>query len=171
MLSALACTTMAETQFLPDADGNTKRPDVISVLGILTFINTGAFILIYLIGLFGMSVIAQMPVDEFVEVMNEGAGKYLEAEQHDMLEELARILHGSGVMLMIIYLVRSVARFVGAMGIWKGRKMGFYIYAGAQLIGLFLPHMILPWSFLGIFGPLMTVGMTAIYGSQLKRLA
>ncbi|MEZ4739277.1 MAG: hypothetical protein R2818_07930 [Flavobacteriales bacterium] len=162
---------MAETHFLPDASGSTKRPDIISGLGILTFINSGMFIIIYAFGLFGMMAVAQMPVDEFIAVMYDGAGKYLEAEQLDMLDELARILHSSGVTLMLIYLVRTIARLIGAVGMWRGRKVGFHIYAVAQLVGLFLPHIILPWSFLGIFGPLMTVGMTAAYGSQLKRMS
>ena len=38
---------MAETHFLPDEAGETKRPDLISALGLLTFINTGIFILVY----------------------------------------------------------------------------------------------------------------------------
>lgn len=162
---------MAETHFLPDESGSTKRPDIISGLGILTFINSGMFIIIYAFGLFGMMAVAQMPVDEFIAVMYDGAGKYLEAEQLDMLDELARILHSSGVTLMLIYLVRTIARLIGTVGMWRGRKVGFHIYALAQLVGLFLPHIILPWSFLGIFGPLMTVGMTAAYGSQLKRMS
>ena len=162
---------MAETHFLPDESGSTKRPDMIFGLGILTFINSGMFLILYAFGLFGMMAVAQMPVDEFVAVMYDGAGKYLEAEQLDMLDELGRLLHSSGVTLMFIYLARTVARLVGAIGMWRGRKVGFHIYALAQLVGLFLPHFILPWSFLGIFGPLMTVGMTAAYGSQLKRMS
>jgi hypothetical protein len=55
--------------------------------------------------------------------------------------------------------------------LWRGRRSGFHLYAGAQLLGLFLPHVILPLSLLGFFGPLMTVGITALYGSQYKRLS
>ena len=88
-----------------------------------------------------------------------------------MLGQMATILHGSGVLLMVIFLLRTVARLVGAIGIWRGRKQGFYIYAGAQLVGLFVPFLVLPLAFLGVFGPLMTVGITALYGSQLKRLS
>lgn len=159
------------THFLPDESGSTKRPDVISVLGILTFINTGVFIFIYLFGMLGMGAVAQMPVEEFTQLVREGAGKYMQEEQLFMLDEMVVVLHSSGVLLMGIYLVRTIVRFVGTIGIWRGRKVGFYIYAGAQLIGLFIPHLILPWSMLGVFGPLMTVAITAIYGSQLKRLS
>lgn len=161
---------MAQTYFLPNEAGEAKRPDMISILGILTFVNTGLFILIYAIGAVGMMGISQMPVDEFVALVQDGVMKYMPEESGIQVEEIARVLHGSGVSLMLIYLVRTIARLAGAIGIWRGRRSGFHLYAGAQIIGLFLPHMILPWNMLGVFGPLMTVAMTALYGSQLKRL-
>ncbi len=161
---------MAETRFLPNEAGETKRPDILSLLGILTFVNTGLFTLVYAIGAIGMMGISQMPVDEFVALVQEGVMQYMPEETGIQVEEIARILHGNGVTLMLIYLIRTVARLVGAIGIWRGRKSGFHLYAGAQIIGLFLPHMILPWNMLGVFGPLMTVAVTALYGSQLKRL-
>ena len=162
---------MAETTFLPDANGSTKRPDVISVLGLFTFLNTGLFILVYMLGMFGMMAIGKMPADEFAQLMHDAAGKYMPEEQMFMIDDLSRVLHSSGLLLMGIYLLRTGLRLFGAIGIWRGRKQGFYIYAGAQLLGLFAPHIVLPWSLLGVFGPLMTVGVTAIYGSQLKRLS
>ena len=161
---------MAETHFLPDDAGETKRPDLINVLGILTFINAGVFILIYAIGLIGMVGVSQMPVDEFVTLVMDAAGTYLPDEGKEQFDAIARILHASGTTLMLIYLLRTVARLMGAIGIWRGKRSGFYLYAGAQLVGLFLPHIVLPWSLLGTFGPLMTVAITALYGSQLKRL-
>ncbi len=162
---------MAETTFLPDANGSTKRPDVISVLGLFTFLNTGLFILVYMLGMFGMMAIGKMPADEFAQLMHDAADKYMPEEQMFMIDDLSRVLHSSGLLLMGIYLLRTGLRLFGAIGIWRGRKQGFYIYAGAQLFGLFAPHIVLPWSLLGVFGPLMTVAITAIYGSQLKRLS
>ncbi len=163
---------MAETKFLADATGSTKRPDLVSVVGIFTFINTGLFGLLYLFALFGMMAVSKMPVDEFVQLIRDAMSSYpLPSEQTDAMEQMAVLFHASGVPLMLIYVVRTVARLVGAVGMWRGRKMGFYIYAAAQLVGLFAPHVILPWSMLGVFGPLMTVGITALYGSQLKRMS
>ncbi len=162
---------MSQTHFLPDEAGETKRPDLISVLGLLTFINTGIFILVYGITLLGMMGVSQMPEEEFVSTILEATGDFLPADGREQFEAMARILHANGVALMFIYLARTVARLIGAIGIWRGRRNGFYLYAGAQLIGLFLPHFILPWSMIGFFGPLMTVAITALYGTQLKRLA
>jgi len=164
--------TMSETQFLPDANGQTKRPDILSVLGILTFLNTGIFMLLYLLATFGMMAVSKMPADEFTKLVQEGLSNYpMPAEQMAQVEQIAGLLHVSGMSLMLILLVRTIGRFIGGLGMWKGKKQGFYIYAGAQVLGLFAPFLILPWSMLGVFGPLMTVGITALYGSQLNRLA
>jgi hypothetical protein len=162
---------MATTHFLPDEAGETKRPDLIAALGILTFINTGFFILIYGIGLLGMLGVSQVPVEEFLSMVETSMSSYMPSERFDEMEGLVRILHASGVPLMLIYLLRTVLRLIGAIGLWRGRRSGFHLYAGAQLLGLFLPHVILPLSLLGFFGPLMTVGITALYGSQYKRLS
>ena len=162
---------MASYPFLPDANGGTKRPELLSVLGLFTFINAGSFLFIYAFGLLGMLAIGRMPVDEFAQMMHESAGRFLQEDQMFLVEEMSRVLHANGVVLMLIYLLRTAARLAGAIGIWRARKTGFYLYAGAQLVGLFAPHLVLPWGFLGVFGPLMTVAVTAIYGSQLNRLA
>jgi hypothetical protein len=161
---------MANTQFLPDEAGETKRPDLIASLGILSFINTGFFILVYGIGLLGMLAVSQLPLEEFMALVEESMSLYMPDGKIEEVEGLVRILHTSGVSLMLIYLLRTVARLIGAIGIWQGRKSGFHLYASAQMLGLFLPHIILPLGMLGLFGPLMTVAITALYSSQYRRL-
>ena len=64
------------TQFLPDANGSTKRPDVLTVLGILTFINAGLFILIYGIGALGMLQVQQLPLADFEAIFQRVAIHY-----------------------------------------------------------------------------------------------
>ncbi len=159
------------THFLPDANGSTKRPDVITVLGILTFLNAGLFILIYGIGALGMLQVQQMPLADFEAIFQQGAMQYMSAEDNALLERFIPILYNNGALLMLIYLLRTALRLVGAIGIWRGRKVGFHVYAAAQLLGIFAPHLILPWEMLGVAGPIMTVVVTAAYGSQLKRLS
>ena len=161
---------MAEPQFLPDENGNTTRPELIKVLGPFTFVNTGFFMLLYGLMIMAMLVIREMPAEEFVAMIRQSAERFMAGEDMDEMESIARIFHEHGVLLMGIYFVRTVVRFIGALGIWRGRRSGFQLYAVAQLGGLFAPHLILPWSMLGVFGPLLTVGMTARYGSQLKRM-
>lgn len=159
------------THFLPDETGSTKRPDVISVLGILTFLNTGLFILMYLVMLLVFVGASRMPEQEFVALFVDAAKQYVSGDDLERMEGLIRVFHAHGVVLMAIYLTRTVGRLVGALGIWRGRKSGFHIYAVAQLVGLFAPHIFLPWELLGVFGPVLAVAVTAVYGSQLKRMS
>lgn len=166
---------MATSEFLPDETGSTKRPDVISVLGVLTFVNSGIFLLLYLLMFFMMLAVHKMPQDEFVTLIADAARQYVSGDDAgrvlEQMEGIARIFHTSGVSLMLIYLLRTAGRLIGAAGMWRGRRSGFHIYAAAQLIGLFAPHIFLPWSMLGVFGPLLAVAITALYGTQLKRMA
>ncbi|HRH38858.1 MAG TPA: hypothetical protein PK760_10960 [Flavobacteriales bacterium] len=156
--------------FLPDENGNTKRPDAINVLGLLTFVNTGLFIVIYGIGLLGMLAVQQMSLTDFQALFQEGAFTMMPEESRAMIDVIVPVLYYHGAALMGIYMMRTVLRLIGAIGIWRGKKKGFYLYAGAQLIGLFAPHIILPWQFLGFMGPLLTVAVTATYGRHIKRM-
>ncbi len=158
------------THFLPDEHGDTKRPDLISALGLLTFVNAGAFLLVYMFGAIGMLAVAQLPYMEFQAMVREGAS-WMEPDQFDAMEPVLLILHEHGAALMGLYWLRTLIRLVGAIGIWRGRRSGFHLYATAQMAGIFLPHLILPWALLGIGGPLVTVAVTALYGTQYKRLA
>ncbi|MFN3874923.1 MAG: hypothetical protein ACK4L7_03300 [Flavobacteriales bacterium] len=156
--------------FLPDENGSVARPALLSALGALTFINTGLFTLVYGIGLLAMLGVQRMPQEEFMELARESASVYMDGAAAEQMEAILPIIHASGAALMAIYLARTVLRLIGAIGIWRGRRSGFHLYAAAQIMGIFAPHIILPWSSLGVFGPLLAVGMTAAYGSQLKRL-
>ncbi len=150
--------------------GTTKRPDLISALGVLTFVNTGAFTLIYGIGALGMAQVRALPYEQFEQMLHDGVLRYMQPDQVEQLEVIAPIFYYHGLSLMLIYLARTVLRLVGAVAMWRGRKVGFHLYAAAQLLGIFAPHIVLPWAFLGVAGPLATVATTAVYGTQLKRL-
>lgn len=155
--------------FLPDNIGSTERPGLIFGLGILSFINSGVFILIYGLGVLAMLAVQQMPFDEFNALFDDARGM-LGGEDPDQLDAMIALLHAHGTAILGIFFLRTALRLVGAIGIWRGKRFGFHVYAAAQLLGIFAPHLYLPWDMLGVFGPLMAVGMTAAYGSQLKRL-
>ncbi|QQR86996.1 MAG: hypothetical protein IPJ76_01845 [Flavobacteriales bacterium] len=160
-------------QYQPDGAGSSERPGVISVLGILSFINTGAFLLVYGIGWLAMSAVGRMPYDEFAAKAEEALGPMrsgMPEEDLAQMDIMLPLLHASGALLLGLLFMRTLVRLVGTIGIWRAKRSGFYTYAAAQIIGIFLPMVVLPWSQLGVIGPLMAVGMTAAFGSQLKRL-
>lgn len=161
---------MESPQFLPDESGSTSRPDLLTYLGVLGFINTGFFGLVYALGVPFMLLLAGIPLDTYLELITaEKANWPAEVEPEQMLW-FAEFLYTHGALLMGILLARAVLRFVGILFMWRGRKVGFHIYATAQLLGIFAPHLVLPWSLLGVWGPLLAVGMTALYGTQVKRM-
>lgn len=161
-------TSMA-SHFLPDEQGSTERPGLIFGLGIFSFINTGLFLLAYGLGIFGMLALQQMPLEEVSSVFDQVRALMPEGDA-EQVDAIVPILHANGALLMGILFVRTLLRLIGAVGIWRGRKSGFHLYAAAQLLGIFAPHIVLPWSMLGIMGPLLAVITTAAYGSQLKRM-
>jgi len=146
---------------------NEKAP-MLKQLLTLSFINIGAFVVFYSIGLIGMLGIKQLTFDEFVATVKpqiELLGGY---DALPGVEQLTRLIYEQGAMLMGILLLRTVVRGIGVYLIHHGRKHGFMVYATAQLVGIFLPHLVLPWAYLGFFGPLASVSMTALYGSILR---
>ncbi len=161
-------TAMAST-FLPDEQGSTERPGLIFGLGIFSFVNTGLFLLVYGIGIVGMLALQQMPLEE-VSGMFDEARSFMADSDSEQIDAMVPILHANGAALLAILFARTLLRLIGTVGIWRGRKRGFHIYAAAQLLGIFAPHIVLPWSMLGVVGPVLAVGMTAAYGSQLKRM-
>lgn len=160
----------ATTEFLPDESGSTRRPDLLAFLGVLGFLNTGFFGILYALGLPAMLVLAQMPLEEYQELFKQQMAEWPTEVDPEQMLWFAELLHTHGAVLMTILLARTVFRFAGILLMWRGRKVGFHIYAAAQLIGIFAPHIVLPWSLLGMGGPLLAVGMTALYGTQVKRL-
>lgn len=161
---------MASTRFLPDENGNTDRPDMLAFLAVLGFLNTGFFGILYALGLPAMLVLSKMPFDEYMELFTTQMAASPMAVGPEEVQWFAEMLHSHGAALMGILLLRSLVRFIGIVGMWRGRKLGFHIYAAAQLLGIFAPHIVLPLSLLGMGGPLLAVGMTALYGTQVKRL-
>ncbi len=161
---------MASTRFLPDESGSTRRPDLLAFLAVLGFINTGFFGILYAIGVPTMMLLAQMPLEEYMELFSAQMATTPMAVEPEEIAWFAELLHAHGTVLMLILLVRTVVRFVGILTMWRGHRVGFHIYAAAQLLGIFAPHIVLPLSLLGMGGPLLAVGMTALYGTQVKRL-
>lgn len=164
---------MATTHFLPDEMGRTERPGLITALGIGSFVNTVLCMLLYGIGAMGLLAIQNMPLEEFMRLAQDAIEPYaatMDADERDRIFALLELVHAKGALLMALLFLRTLVRFIGVLGMWNGRRSGFHTYAAAQLVGIFLPHLVLPFEYLGVFGPLMAIGWAAAYGTQLKRL-
>lgn len=147
-----------------------EKPTMLPVLIVISYINTGFFLIFYAFALLSMMAVQQMPYEEFEAHVMEQMESFPQFEEVQGVEEIIMLIHTGGVLLFAILLARTIARLIGVIMMHRRRATGFYVYAGAQLIGLFLPYIVMPWSMFGFFGPLMVVVMVALYGSQQKWL-
>ncbi len=122
-----------------------KRPVFLSVLCILTFIGSGLGLLAFLLLIVGAGAIMSY-LGSFGGALGTGSMGYL-----------------------IISLVLSLASLFGAIQMWKLKKMGFFIYTGAAIIGIILPL------FFGLvfstFGTIITVAFIVMYFLNIKAMA
>ncbi|MEO8588247.1 MAG: hypothetical protein ABI432_02675 [Flavobacteriales bacterium] len=151
-------------------NSTTSDKSVLRALCIISGVNTSVCLLAYGIGLLSMFMVARMPYADYEALFQQQAAGLFDAEVLARSGDLLHIIHEHGVALLAILLARTVVRMIGVVLMWRGRMLGFHVYAVAQLVGIFLPHLVLPWAFLGFFGPLLAVAMTALYGAQRRLL-
>ncbi len=110
-----------------------KRPGFLTVLCILTFIGSGLGLLGGLLMTIGMgSIMGSIP----------GMGAAM----------------GGGTAYFAIGTVLAAASLFGAIQMWKLQKQGFFIYAGASVVGIILPLIFgLPFSAMGAIFPVLFI--------------
>lgn len=130
-----------------------ERPQFLSVLCIMTFISSGLGMISYLIMIF-----FGKELREFVEHspdMPEGAMQSL--EQFD-----------NPAPWLISFLLVSVSLY-GAIQMFKLKKMGFHLYASANILIAVFPLLFgMPFSSMGL---LTTAVFIAMYASNLKHMS
>jgi len=117
-----------------------KAPVFLKVLCILTFVGSGLGLLFSLLAVVGMGALMS-------SLSQYGLG----GEATD------------GTMYLLVGLLVSAASVFGAIQMLKLKKMGFYIYAVAQVIGLVMGF--------GIISLIITGGFIAMYAINLKHMS
>ncbi len=148
-----------------------EEPTLLPVLIVLSYINTILAIVIYVLMLLFAFMVRGLPHDEFQARIDEAMEQFQGQEEALlMIGQYMEIFYASGILWAFLLLARSIARLVGVILMHRRRMMGFHVYVGAQVLGLFAPLIILPWEMFGIFGALMVALMIGLYGSQRKWL-
>ena len=101
----------------PTVEATEERPTFLTILCILTFIGSGFGILSSILFIVGAGALMS-----FLGSMGGATG-------------------GGGMAYLGISLVLSIASLYGAIQMWKLKKMGFFIYAGAGVVGIILPFV------------------------------
>lgn len=118
-----------------------KRPQLLSILCILTFIGSGLSAFSYLV--FAVYYTDMIEIMQLYYKNNEGFNFLLNAPRD----------------FFAYSFILSVASLIGAVLMWNLRKIGFHFYTVAQLISLVLPSLY----FGGDANPLLNIMLTALF--------
>ena len=129
-----------------------KRPTLVSVLCILSFIGSGLGVLFSLLMVVGAGALLS-----FLENV-QGMG-----------DALAGSGAGAGVGLVVMKLVLNAGTLFGAIMMWKMKKLGFWIYAGSYLLQFILPMVLFSGRF-SILGLIIMAAFIVLYGINLKKM-
>lgn len=127
-----------------------KRSDLLTVLCILTFIGSGlaAF----------SNLFIYLSYEEMLTIIDEFE---FEIPGFDMMMSGGRRFFLTGFILYTF-------SWVGALQMWKLKKIGFHLYTGAQVFILILPVILIPTYPFSIFSLLFTALFIAAYAMNLK---
>jgi len=128
-----------EEQVNVEVEATNKRPVFITVLCILTFIGSGLGLLFSLLGVVAAGALESMTESLPIPI--------------DM---------GDGIVKTIITLLLYGGSLYGAISMWNLKKLGFYIYAIAQVVLLIMGF--------GILSLLFTAAFIIMYGVNLKHM-
>lgn len=148
-------TIIMSEETLDNSQGQeNKRPTLLTVLCILTWIASGLNALAYLI-----LVVAGAAMADLLSNV-PGLGAMLTA----------------GMVFLILILLAFVAKIIGAAQMWKMKKMGFYMYAIGEIVVLGASYMVVkdvPAEMGGgfpILAALFSAVFIALYGMNLKKM-
>ncbi|MCD4698467.1 MAG: hypothetical protein K8S16_19750 [Bacteroidales bacterium] len=131
-------------------DNKGKRPDILTVLCILTFIGSGLAVF--------SNLFIYLSFDEVAEILDD--------VEFD-LPEFKMILSGGKSFFMAGFFLYMVS-LAGAIQMWKFRKIGFHLYTAAQIFILVLPVVTIDSYQFSIASLFITLAFVFGYFSQLK---
>ena len=133
-----------------NTDKQIKRPELLTLLCILTFIGSGlaAF----------SNLFVFLTYDEVSNMMREYDFEFKEFE----------VILAGGKRFFVAGFILYFISLAGALQMWKLRKVGFHLYAAAQIFILILPVATIEKMQFSLFSFLITAAFIIGYASQLK---
>lgn len=136
-----------------NAETKTKyRPQLLTLLCILSFIGSG---------LTGFSYF-------FIYVSYDQMGEIVE-QLTFKLPEFDIMLTGGKRFFLSGFILNTLS-LLGAMNMWKLRKVGFHFYTGSQIFILILPLVFIPAFPFSVLSVLLTLGFITGYAVNLKHM-
>ncbi len=129
-----------------------KRPPLLTVLLILTFIGSGMSAFSFLF--------VTMSYDEVMRIIED---VYSDFPGVELILSAQKNYFTIGFFLYTISLI-------GAVLMWKRKKIGFHFYTAAQIFLLALPLVTIPGYRFSIMPVLVTVAFILAYATNLKQM-
>lgn len=146
-----------------------QRPKGLTRLCLASFINQGVMFPLYLLGIPISAMIQTMDPDALENLVRQEYEPYFDDAQVEQFLTYSSVLREHGVALMAVLALRTVARFVGVLRMWRLKEDGFHIYTTAQLLGVLLPMLVAGNAMFSFFG-LMTAVLWCLLYWQQRRL-
>ena len=137
---------------MAEETSNKKRPALLTVLCILSFIGSGLSVLMWLLFIVG--------IGSFLGFLENIPG---------FSEAMAGSGAGAGKAIMLLILVLNAGTLAGAIMMWQLKKLGFWIYSGAFVLQFIVPLILMGQKF-GIFGFVIMALFITLYALNLKHM-
>lgn len=164
----------------PFEENKSQRPAFLMVVCILTFIGSGWSILSNLYSLFMVDFLnGNMQMEQYSNMMgnmeDQGVSSFLSGFMNSSMEVLqVTMLHAKEIA--VFQLILSVISFVGAILMFQLKRLGFYLYTGAQVLMLcIMPYfaglsiVVVGTMFMGGFGALLFIILYAVNLKHMNR--
>lgn len=156
--------------------GAPQRPMFLQTLCILSFIGSGLWALISLIGIFaGGWIMSFIGGGAMNDAMQSGMAEGMEGLEGGAEAAAAMADAGSGMMgmlssyliiIFVVSLVLAALSLFGVMKMWKQKKMGFWIYAIVN--GILAVFGLIGG---GLVGAIIGIAFIVMYGLNLKHMS
>lgn len=155
-----------------------KRPTFLTVLCILTFVVSGYHLIMAVIGLFTSN---SFDPDQWQDISNQmgeamsgadSASQEMAARMMDALSSMMQAGIANAVTLGITAILASALSILGAYWMFQLKKIGYYTYIVAKVVGIIIPLFIFGFNILTLmmygFIALIAVLFIVLYGINRK---
>jgi len=146
---------MEEQPLLPATEAKDKRPNLLIILCILTFIGSG------------LNAFSNLMVFIFFDASMKFAAEMVKAFK---LPGMELFLNAKPVYFAVSALINALS-LAGAIRMWQLRKQGFHIYTVAQILVILAPMYFFRLPSPDFFSILLSGVFVLLYSSTLKKMS
>ena len=148
----------------------TVRPPTLTRLCVLSFINQGVVFPMYLGGFLASFYLRDTDPQALRDLATSFYQGLLQPEQLEQMYRYLDLMRDHGVALMGILTLRTAARFVGTLRMWRLKGDGFHIYTTAQLLGILLPMLVVGTELFNFLGLVIAALWCVMYYAQIRAI-